>query len=101
MVDAVNPVANSAIQDAAVAARAAQAAKAEQAAADKATVAKAEVAAPPISPRFRADSLSGKLVTEFVNDKGKVTAQYPSTAALNYLRVGLDADGTRKVEHKA
>ena len=101
MVDAVNPVASTATHDVAARAAAIQANKADQTAADTAVEAKAQVAAPAISPRFRPDPLSGTLVTEFTNDKGQVTAQYPSTAALNYLRVGLDADGTRKATDKS
>jgi hypothetical protein len=50
----------------------------------------------PISPTFKSDPISGTLITEYISTSGSVETQFPSTAALNYLRQGLTATGERK-----
>lgn len=99
MIDAVNSVMNVAGDAAALRATADTKAAAASTTAPQqqaeTALKKADVA--PISPRLRADFLSGTIITEFVGDNGQITQQSPTTAALAYLRVGLDANGQHKV----
>jgi hypothetical protein len=50
----------------------------------------------PLSPRLRYDSVSGIVITEFLDQAGGVQTQAPSNAVLAYLRAGLSADGTKQ-----
>lgn len=56
------------------------------------------VNAQPLNPRLRYDTLSGIVITEFLNQSGSVQLQTPSSAVLAYLRVGLGADGHSKYQ---
>lgn len=47
----------------------------------------------PISPRLRTDYATGTVVTEYVGSNGDISQQFPSAAALAYLRAGLSAQG--------
>lgn len=68
----------------------APAAKAEESA--KADV-KFAIITTPLSPRLKYDSVSGVVITEFLDGRGSVTSQIPSSAVMAYLRVGLNSDG--------
>lgn len=46
-----------------------------------------------LSPRMRADPVAGVLITEYLANDGQVERQYPSEAAVAYLRSGLMEDG--------
>ena len=100
MVDAVNSVAGMSGADAAALVRAPAAATKQAAAEDTAPLAEKLTQAQPISPRLVFDPGAGAMVTEFVGKDGKVTAQVPSTAALAYMRAGLDANGQRHETHE-
>lgn len=47
----------------------------------------------PISPIIRQDSVSGVLITQYLNNEGQVRSQFPSTVAVAYLRAGLTQSG--------
>lgn len=61
----------------------------------------AEPGAAPISPRLRYDSVSGVVITEFLDRTGAIQAQSPTNAVLAYLRAGLGSDGVAKKDSSA
>lgn len=60
---------------------------------DKVTIARANPEA--ISPRLTTDPVAGVII-QFLDGGGDVSSQYPSKAAVAYLKAGLSADGTTK-----
>jgi len=50
---------------------------------------------PSISPRFVVDPRAG-VITQYLNNEGKVTNQFPSNVVVAYLRAGLTQDGSSR-----
>jgi hypothetical protein len=48
---------------------------------------------PSISPRFVVDPRAG-VITQYLNNEGKITNQFPSNVVVAYLRAGLTQDGS-------
>lgn len=65
------------------------------------TAANVAQAAAPISPHLTFDAISGAMITEFIGSNGEIHSQVPSTAALAYLRAGLNAQGQPEVDPNA
>lgn len=54
-----------------------------------------------VSPRMRTDSVAAVLITEYLSNDGQIDRQYPSEAAVAYLRSGLMEDGSHETDQFA